>query len=131
MAKVNGQATGYAYYDPKLAQKPHQVKVVAVGAQGSSITSNTFTVDPSKSKLTQPLIEYDPTATYPKPTYVYYQGQVGLIKYWKGPGPMQPYQFQAMGKLSDYTNSLSPTAIADFTNNTMPGWYFTNNPTNN
>ena len=130
VAKVNGQATGYAYYDPKLAQKPHQVKVVAVGAQGSSITSNTFTVDPSKSKLSQPLIEYDPTATYPKPTYVYYQGQVGRIKYWKGPGPMQPYQFQAMGKLSDYTNSLSPTAIADFTNNTMPNWYFNSNPAN-
>ena len=130
VAKVNGQATGYAYYDPKLTQKPHQVKVVAVGAQGSSITSNTFSVDPSKSKLSQPLIEYDPTATYPKPTYVYYQKQVGRIKYWKGPGPMQPYQFEAMGKLSDYTNSLSPTAIADFTNNTMPNWYFNSNPAN-
>lgn len=41
---------------------------------------------------------------------------------------MQPYQFQAMGKLSDYTNSLSPTAIVAFTNNTMPTWYFNNNP---
>ena len=43
---------------------------------------------------------------------------------------MQPYQFQAMGKLSDYHNSLSATAIADFTNNTMPNWYFVNNPAN-
>lgn len=128
VAKINGHNDGYAYYNPKLSQKPLQVKVVAVGAQGSSATSNLFTVDPSKSKLKQPLINYDSKATYPKPTYVYYQEQVGLIKWWKGPGAMQPYQFQVMGKLSDYTNSLSLTAIVDFTNNTMPKWYFNNNP---
>ena len=80
MAKINGHNDGYAYYNPKLSQKPHKVKVVAVGAQGSSATSNLFTVDPSKSKLKQPLINYDSKATYPKPTYVYYQEQVGLIK---------------------------------------------------
>ena len=80
VAKVNGHNNGYAYYNPKLAQKPLQVKVVAVGAQGSSATANLFTVDPGKSKLKQPLINYDSNATYPKPTYVYYQRQVGLIK---------------------------------------------------
>ena len=81
VAKVGGESAGYAYYNPKLSQKAHQVKVVAVGAQGSSIVSNSLQVDPSKSKLPQPLINYDATTTYPKPTYVYYQKQVGLIKY--------------------------------------------------
>ena len=80
MARVNGQSTGYAYYNRNLTQQAHKVKVVAIGAQGSSITSNTFNVDPSKSKLPKPLLPYNPNIIYQGQDYVYYHNQVGIIK---------------------------------------------------
>ena len=130
VARVNGQATGYAYHNPNLTQQAHQVKVVAIGAQGSSITSNTFNVDPSKSKLPKPLLPYNPNITYQGQDYVYYHNQVGMIKWYKAPSQTIPAdQWEPLGSLSDFTNSLSPSAISDFTNNTLPGWYFTVDPT--
>ena len=127
---ASGSSSGYAYYNTKLTKGNHNVEVVALGGLGSFLISNQFTVNTANSQLTRPLINFDISQIYHGGELVYYHGAVVLVSWYKNAGSdLNPGQFQKWGPLSDFTNSLSQVAINDFTNGTLPNWYFANDPT--
>ena len=129
ITKLGGASTGYAYYKPNLTKTTHTIHLVAYGAQGSQISSNTITVNTAQTALASPLLMYNQQMTYQGHEYLYYQQQVNYLNYYKDPATkFADGQLEPLGPLSKFSSSLSPTAQKDFANNTLPPWYFTNLP---
>ncbi len=126
ISNANASSQGFAYDNAKMTIGVHKIKVIAYGAQGSSVLSNELTFDNSQDKvLKRPVINFDIHSVYKNAgDLIYYKNKIVKTNWWKNAGAdFQPGSYTVLGILSDFTG-LSNDFKDNFTNKQIPSWYF-------
>ena len=126
ISNANASSQGFAYDDAKMTIGIHKIKVIAYGAQGSSVLSNELTFDNSQDKiLKRPVINFDINSVYKNAgDLIYYKNKIVKTKWWKNAGTdFEPGSYTVLGNLNDFSG-LSNSFKDNFTNQQIPSWYF-------
>ena len=131
ITKASSGSKGFSFYNKSYFPiGKNNLQIIALGAQGSTIASNEINFDNSKKDvLNNPIIYFDKTNTYYPGDLVFYKGQVVKVKWYKNPNSdFAPYQYNVLGTLDKYKDSLSADFIKNFNKgeSAIPSWYFHN-----